>query len=375
MKLHFSKLVSFSWNKTKSLLFPCNFKRWLKILLVVWLSGHAIGLGTQLPNTAKKNAVLEKKETAQASSQSQLQKEAGVSGSSSSASGEVKPFANRENVSPQLKPPSSLKEALSQKPKIPTAVLVLLVLVGILIGLIFAWWVAPFNFILLDLITTDSLQIRKSFAQHRANGNSYFSFSILATLILLGCLAILAFPLIVAPTLRNSFILLVIIILAIFLAVALVILYVLVEDFVLPVMYQNRTSCFAAFKNFFAHQPKVGKILNYLLIKLGFGILSVIIALSMFIIIGICFAIPGIAIGAIGFLLIKIAAFLKPVLAVFGLILLVIAFFAFLLVVSLTTLPVAIFLRTFSLAYLSRLIPDYNLLGCVLPGEESVTGS
>src|SRR3989338_10233114 len=45
-----SSLLSFSWNKTKELLFPFNFKRWLKILFIVWLAGQVGGGGFNLPN-------------------------------------------------------------------------------------------------------------------------------------------------------------------------------------------------------------------------------------------------------------------------------------------------------------------------------------
>lgn len=362
-------IIRFSWAKTKEILFPFELKRWLKILLIVWLAGQAGGMGgnfnlPQRPKPTDRQAQTEKAQPETQSPEQAIQEPARTGESLDDTTG-----------IPQETRPSPVAETGEDRekelPRLPPAVIVLLVLLAIAFFVLFAWLSARFSFIFLDLMVHRDVRIRDSFRMHKPLGNSYFLWSLgfLGVGVAIFLIVILVTAL--ATALAKAFLILFIplLILLILLVIGFVVIGVLVYDFVLPVMYRDGIRTMDALRKLISLKPKAGEIGLFILLLIGFGILAFILALVLTVVVGLATVIVGFLVGLLGSLIVGAIPFLKPILVFIGFLVLVVGILGAIVLLGLITLPIPVFFRAFTLSYLARLVPEYNLLD--LPFSDS----
>ena len=350
-------LLSFSWAKTKELLFPFNFKRWIRILFIVWLSGQAAGLGGgNMPGRRPTAPPPQEEQTQPVQSTAQV-------GQTQVAEGEEPQTNTTVTQEPaDIQEGTETEAETPERPPLNPAVIVALILVMIPIILFFSWLSARFNFILLDLLVNRDVKIRESFRAHKAIGNSYFLWSLAFGLIAIGTFVVVALTMALAAT-GAKVLLWLLIPLFVLLILALVIAGVALIDFVVPIMYRDGIKTMDACKKFLSFKPSWGRIAIYILLKMGLGIAAAIIAFVAVLVIGLAFLIAALVIGIPAGLIAAALPFLKPVFIGLGIVDLMAGILALIVLVGLVTLPIPIFFRAFALSYLFKLFPDYNLLG------------
>lgn len=363
-------IISFAWLKTKHILFPIQFKRWLKIFFIVWLAGQTGGFGNfnvpDLPEE-KEEAVVEQTGGEQISDETTedlAQSPATVTQGEESI--------DETSGIPQTAPTAEGETAPTEEDEIPNVpVGVWLVLIPLVLAsvLSFMWLSARFNFILLDLMQNREVGIKASFQNHKLIGNSYFLWALCYTVVVIG--SVLAMVVLIALLAASVKLLLWLAIpLLILLIFAVVVIGVLVVDFVLPIMYQDKIRCMEACRKFLSLKPAKGQIAIYFLMKIALGVASTIIAFIVGFVVALAFIILALLIGVPGVLLATAVTSLKTVLTVVGIILLIPAILAMIVLIGMITLPIPIFFRAFALAYLAKLIPQYDLLGFFPPTSD-----
>ena len=363
--------MSFAWQKTKEILFPFEPKRWLKIFLVVWLAGHAAGLGGNL-NTPRRN------QPAPATDQTVRTAPNAPQGFQGLQRATGQP--NRQGVfsEPQTQDRSAGEQALENiPPELRTWISILFILfivVVLPIALFFAWLSARFNFIFLELITQRDVRVKEAFRKYKRLGNSYFKWMVgfgLSSMVgLLSGAALIAFSVWAA-----KWFLLIIIPFLIFLIGVLGIIMMLVHDFVLPMMYQDGSQILETVKKFISSKPSWKDLIVYALLKLGFGILSGLLVLFVSFLVGAGALLVGLLIGFAGSFLAGILSFLKPLFFLAGILLFLLTIFIVIILIGLITLPIPVFFRTLALAYFPRIIKSYNLLAIPTSGQDSTFNS
>lgn len=359
-----SSLIRFSWDKTKAILFPFKLKRWLRILVIVWLSGHAAGAGGNL-NVPRQTKPQQEQTQAQTSTQSPAQAQ-------DQAQGEKENEGSETAGIPQTGP-RQIVATPALPTRVPPVFFVIIIPLVIFLVLLFLWLSARFSFIFLDLMVRGEPSIKEGFRTFRSLGNSFFRWS-------LGFAAIgicgLLIPVLIGAALWSfaKWLLFLLIPLTFLFVLAFVLIGVLTGDFVLPIMYRDGVGTMAGWKRFLSLRPAFGQIALYLLIIIGLGIAAGILALIAAIAIGIVAVLIGLVIALPGALMVNAVPFLKPILIVLG-VLAAIALIVFLiLLMGLLTLPIPIFFRAFALSYLVRFGGQYNLLGYPFSGPETVSG-
>jgi hypothetical protein len=377
-----SDMIGFSWKKSLELLMPFRFKRWFKILIIVLFAGAGVhGCNLNLPN--KKASVLtstaspaSRRSTALSSEASNKLSKTLSAGTQFSAGipkvsgGEGKTLGQRSQSPGLAGAGTKVLPGWGRFPAFAPWLVALLIVSSIALAVFFMWLSARFNFILLDVLTTGQDAIKEPFGRHREPGTSYFKWSLAILGISVG--SVLLAALVVATAMAilkwNTVIGVLFMILAVLLALAVLlvlgVISVVVRDFILPIMYSEKIPVMAGIDRFMESQAlSFGKVVKYLLITLGLGILAVIVQG----IVGILAAIGGLIAGAIvaipGFFLVKALPLLKFPLIFLGGFTAMALILAVIVVVSMVMLPVAIFFRMFALAYLTRLYPECDLLG------------
>jgi hypothetical protein len=363
-------MIRFSWKKSLLILMPFNFKRWFKILIIVWLAGAGIG-GC---NFNGRNPAKEKPATAPAAQTDQTSpsvqnQEATVQ---SPASSQPVQKTNEEPAVAQPSSPAGTNGTANKNalPKTNPGIIGALVLLLIAISIFFMWLNSRFNFILLDTLTTGSDVIKEPFVRHRETGNSYFKWSLAFTGCLIGAVIFLGIPFVLGAGILKGNVPLaaVLAILGVLILTCVILGFSVVgsvvHDFVLPIAYQEKISVFAAWKKFMdAGAFRLGSIIKYLLTAFGLSIVIGIIQTIVGLIVLLVFGIAGGLIAIPGFFLIKAIPAIKPILILIGILFAVVLFLMFLIVPGLVMLPAPIFLRAFALSYLTRLYPGCDLLG------------
>lgn len=232
--------------------------------------------------------------------------------------------------------------------------MILLLPLFIFLALLFMWLSARFNFVLLDVITKGEVSIRESFRRHRAIGNSYFRW-----LLMFGILALVTFAALVLLAAGLPILLIITVPLILVAVVGVAVIAMVARDFVVPMMYQDGSAAMTTFKAFFNAKPIGKSFVIYILVRIALAIALSIVILLLSLVLGLLAALI-VLIGAFVFGLISNVI---PIITVLGVVFLVVGVLAFVVLVGLATLPAPIFLRTFAVAYLYRLIPEYNLLG------------
>ncbi len=242
----------------------------------------------------------------------------------------------------------------------------LLAFLALAFVLLATWISCRFNFIVLDFMTRGQVSIKESFLRHRGAGNSFFKISVLYFMASILLFLLLLLLIVLVAKLKMGLMLVVLIPLMLLMILTAVWVMLVVVDFILPIMYQERLSVLGAVDKFFDFEPPIRDIVVYLLLKTGLGIAVLIIAglgiLAAGLVLMFAVAFAGFLFVALSGFLAAALPFLKPLLAAAGFILLVGSIFCTMVVIGMVTLPVAVFFRALALGYLSRLIPAYDLL-------------
>jgi hypothetical protein len=372
-----SNILHFSWSKTKELLLPFEFKRWIKIFVIVMLAGSGGGNFNggnfnppgQTPETQEE---VTQAPATQSTAQSPLQDQLSQLPPQGHALDDVQGIpqqAAQARSGQDTIVPQGLDEG-NQSPfnldQVPMPLLVFVIVLLIFLGILWMWLSSRFNFILLDFMKTRELSIRKSFSERRTLGNSYFKWSLGFLALTIGIGFLLMIPIVIGPAL-----LIVSIPLVTVLGVVAAVIGTCVPDFVLPIMYQDQRLCMDSCKRFLSLKPGIGPIALYLLLKIGLGIAAAIVSMIVALLIFLAILIVGLMIGLLGNGLIAMIPALKGLLTVLGVIFLILGTLCALIAIGVATLPIPIFFRALSITYLVRLLPDYNLFGFSSPGTEA----
>jgi hypothetical protein len=236
-----------------------------------------------------------------------------------------------------------VNEAISQ---IPHPILVfgvsLLILVVLALIVLFAWLRARGGFMLIDCIVKNRASIAEPWHEFRKEGNSYFLFSLVVTVVFIIFAAVIALPLIILAIKGRYYLHLhhdrldVYVILAIaawvFVILLVIIAWALIASFMLPVMYRRRCRAYEAFRAalslIMAHP---GEILLYCLFLIVLAIATGLISC-----LAICATCCIAALPYIG---------------------------------TVILLPVFILFRSFSLAFLRQFGADYDVWATFMPPE------
>ncbi len=385
------EMIRFSWKKSREILFPFHFKRWLKILVIVWLAGAGIqGFSTNYKAPAKpaKPSFAPQKGAMPTLPPGMLAQLTGKTPQAPPTVGTSGPSTEQVQASPQkgMSPFSVSQNAdhiakpgvKTERPKSKVSpVLVALVVAGMIaFGLFFAgffmWLSSRFNFVLLDTIITRDPAIKEPFKKQKAAGNSYFVWSLAFSGIVLAAFLIAGVIGLVLLGIAKGHVALSVIfgILAgvLLLAILLVMIFVgtLMRDFVLPVMYREKIPAMSAMNKFLeADTFAFGKVFQYLLVVLGLWILALIVQGIVGILVLIGALIAGGIVAIPGVLLFKALPLLKLPLIIFGILAAIALILAVIVAIGMVMLPVVIFFRVFALAYLTRLYPSCDLMGFI----------
>lgn len=392
------EMIRFSWAKSREILFPFNFRRWLKVLIIVWLAGAGIqGFGAnfktpvkpakptfafpKIPPPKPLPPVIPPQIIAK------MSQVPSVRTPSLPSSGIPAPSVEQVQMPPKEIAPAAhesaerilnLREKM-ERPKRKTSPALFALLVAGMAALgtgsvalivFFLWLSCRFNFVLLDTIISGKPAIKEPFKKYKEAGNSYFAWT----------LAFLGISLLVLSTAGlagaglwviakgNAGLSVVSWIFAGFPAFIMILAIIVVgatmHDFVLPIMYREKIPAMRALDKFLkAGAFRFGKVLQYLFVVFGLWIFATILQG----LVGILAAIGGLIAGGIvaipGFILFKALPFLKLPLIVLGGLLAIAFILAVVVVIGIVMLPVAIFFRVLALAYLTRLYPECDLSG------------
>ncbi len=386
------KMIGFSWAKSREILFPFNFKRWLKILVIVWLAGAGIqgfSANFKVPTKQARSSSVPQKIAIpklppgmlpqRVEKMSQIPPAVGTLGSSTKQGQAlpqkgVRPLSISQDSDRIAKLKAKMEHTKHKTGPVMLAVLVAgisLLGIGLVALMVFFLWLSSrFNFVLLDTLVTQEPVIKKPFKKHEEAGNSYFKWLLAFLGISLGVFLVIgligAGLLGIAKGHMALSITLGIFIgfLALVILLGIIIIGILMRDFVLPVMYREKIPAMSALNKFLkAEAFAFGKVFRYLLVILGLWILATIIQS----IVGILAVIGGVIAGGMvaipGVILLKALPLLKLPLIVLGSLVAIALILAIIVVVGMVLLPVVIFFRVFALAYLTRLYPDCDLLG------------
>lgn len=329
-------------------------------MVIVWLAGHSAGLGGnyRFPQQPKPNPQQSQEKQVQLVNQG-TPKQPSVQGETS-LSGDPTASEQKVAIAPT---PLSVKTSSDFKLS-PSAIVAILIATPFVIALalFFGWLSARFNFVFIDLLVRRDIRIRESFRTYKTFGNSYFLWSLGFTLIAILVLGLSILGIIFSAA-KAKALLLLFVPLALFALLAALVVVLLVSDFVLPMMYRESSlNTMEGLKKFFSFRAGIGRIAFYFLIKIGLGILAGIFALVIALVIGIAAFVIGLLIALLGSLLLGVLPILKPILIAVGIIGITVGVLAIIILLSFATLPISIFFGTFTLSYLARLIPTYNLL-------------
>jgi hypothetical protein len=246
------------------------------------------------------------------------------------------PYNEREDA-------HKLNETIGQ---IPHSVLITgicaLIAVVLFLVVLFAWLRARGRFMFIECIVKNRGAIAEPWREFRTEGNSYFLFSLMATVCLMLLAALLSAPL-VYVAIRGRFYLslhrdrlepyvLLIIALWVFVILLIVFAWALVVNFMVPVMYRRRCRAYEAFRaatSLIARHP--GEIVLYCLFLIVLAVASVMV--------GCVVTCATCCIAAIPY------------------------------VGTVILLPVFVLLRSFSLLFLRQFGPEYDVWASFTPSE------
>ncbi|MFH1359519.1 MAG: hypothetical protein ABIJ41_00585 [Candidatus Omnitrophota bacterium] len=370
MKIDFSPIIKFSFERTKTILFqPFNLRKWVTLALIAWLSGQlSIGGGNGGGNFfQKRDSAPSETETSWQLSTPDFHLASDVM--------EEKKFVHLA-ASSGLDEFKQMIESIKSNPIVLAIGGIVILFVSILVMLL-AWIGSIFFFVFLDDIIKNKVNIKQPFIQLRGLGTSYFLWNLVFGLVFLVLFAGLGFGCFQSLSQAGVFehaseigffrilgIAAPFLFIFAFLFIVSMLIHWFVQNFVLPIMFKNNISIMRAWPEAFVLlKINLKEILLYLLICMGFAIagsiLAMIIGLIILLIVGFLVVLLGFA---IYFALNLLPSTLQVILGVIFAILGGIFLFLLFLSVNFLFLPIPVFFRTFNLKFLGELEPRYNLL-------------
>jgi len=359
-------LIWKSIDRTKLILFqPFDIKKWLKLLLIACLAG-AMGIGSGISGTGNDDVDIF---------------EQAMVHSSSMAYAQDWPVVEKETSD---SPWSAFKNELSSLGW-PNWVIAVFVLIILAFGLLLMWLAARFKFIWYDSIVYNVAEIVKPFRKYRPHGNSLFRLFVvlgIVTLIFSGLMLAWVYSIadsaglledgidwswrlgiekFGAPLLISAVFILVFLTFQLF-----------VNQFVVPIMAMDNVSFQLAWSKFMTVlKANVKDLFVYLAVTAGLLMAAgFLVMIVMFILLFIILLLAGF-IFIIAYYLIVTLLKAKMLFTIFTVMIgtpFIIALVLFTLSIS---LPVAVFLRYFSLYYLTSLNCGYSPLDLVVDDEMS----
>jgi len=349
-KYSYGRLIHMSWKRTAEILFRSfSIKKWIMLGIIVLLAGQVGGFNFNINGN---KADFEKAIT-------QITKGASVPADLSSSEGPSMP-----NIRTLL--------AFGN----PKKAILLLMIIGsvlLLLGvLLFLWmWVqANFSFVFVESVVKNDASFRVPFHKNKPQGNSYLMWNIFfssAAILLLSVIIIPPVVTIVKSGMlmgRTAFdmarifsIISPYITPLIVIIVALVLVAMIVVDFILPIMYRKKISILSAWPVFLRLLSKnFGDVLLYFLVKLGLGILAILVSIAVAILGIICLLL----IGGISWLLGWLIYLIIPQAAKAGALIVLVTLGIGILIIlaglfTLLFLPIPIFFRLFSIYVLGSM--------------------
>lgn len=409
-------MIRFSWMKSREILFPFKFRRWFKILIIVWLAAagvQAISMNITIPPlpkpTLQKNRApkhipvvlpqamkpivtpkipaMSALPAAKMPSPFEIPPASAPSSPKGRASSEIAEAANSPAPAPSLEKMMKNFESFDSKRPVPRKtkttrprfkmdpsfaglLMAGLVLAGAGFFVFFMWISSRFKFVLLEVLVTRNLAIRGPFALHGEAGNSYFKWALVFWGILIAIVAIsgiIATGLLALAKWNAAFSLSIgilsgLVLIGILTSVG--VLGVVMRDLVLPVMYLEKTKTMKTISKLFKTATfSWGNIFQYLFLIFGFWIVASVIQGLIGVLAAVSALIAGGIVAVPGIILVKILPFLAIPMIILGSLAAFALVLAVIIVIGMVMLPVAIFFRVFTLAYLTRLYPECDLLG------------
>jgi hypothetical protein len=409
--------IRFSWVKTRSILFPFNFRRWFKIWIMASFALVGIGgcsISLKFPEPLQKNQLVRSsskflprkiaqifpkelsnpqfRDAKQMSlgvmakgGQKQADFRAASTGFAETSSGSHPRQAAYRAESVQTEEQKQLAAKVaelkdrdparrSQKAKMPPWILawgfIIAVPVGVGAVIFIVWMSARFNFVLLETLITGKTNIRESFVRNREQSDSYFRWSLGFLAIAFGFLLILSgLGILIAVFLKGKTFLIISLVtlwLVVFAAGAVTFTAIgtLVRDFIIPLGFREKKTVVETLRNFSpVLRNRWIEVAKYLMLMFAFIILAAIVQSVVGALAAIGGAITGGILAVPGVILLKAFPFLQVPLMALGICIFLGLIVAVIMTIGLIMLPAVIFLRMFALTYLTRLYPECDLLG------------
>jgi len=357
-------LIGKSVDRTILILFkPFLLKKWLLLLLIASLAGAIGGGGNSIGGGDTRS------KEAEAAQEDSLFK--GYTGAEKSEDGS------------KQKSGSAAQDLLKASPEKGTGVTWLAVVLGVIAGagllaliVIMIWVGARFRFVWYDAIVKNDASIREPLRKYKSEGASLFKFFIIILAAALLFFAVIGLWVFLAGSASGVFteeaslsfkegvkIFLLPLLALVIGVIALIILDIFIDDFVVSIMAIDRSAFLSAWRKFMNIAQRNKKdITLYIFVLIGLVILSGALTLIMGLLCMIAILIAGGLLFGLPYLL--IVTFLKLKILYFIIaIVMGIPFIAgvFLLLLSIH-LPFAVFFRSFSLYFLTSLQEGYSPL-------------
>ncbi|MFC1590544.1 hypothetical protein ACFL42_03540 [Candidatus Omnitrophota bacterium] len=372
-EIPFSTLISKSVDRTMLILFrPFNLKKWLLLLFIAYMAG-AIGGGNG--SGGGRGGGTPPKEAEAQEERSIFNEYSSKESDKAPAPAVNAPAEEKSGALAGLLPGPS---ADKQPPSAGFLVLVITPIVILIFGLVvlLTWLSARFRFIWYDSMVKNDASVKGPFIQYKTEGDSLFRFFLLlllVTLLALGVIGVWAFftgsvsGIFGAGTQPSIDVIYKVFILPIIalgvVIITLVVFTVFIDDFVVTIMAMDRSLFLPAWRKFLEifRQNRKDFIL-YLLVLLGLGILSGVIALIIAIVCILAILIAAAVVFGLPYLIIGALLKANIVFVIYAVIAgIPFAIAAILLLLS-VNLPFAVFFRNFSLHYFSSLKCGYQPL-------------
>jgi len=364
--VRFAEVIEASIEWAATVLFrPFNPKKWLILGFVAMLAGQMAG--SSFHSSSGYN------------NQKHKQAEAATI-SKASISPAPSPYS-------KIEPPkafSKIRDYLQAKNPLLLIIIILISLAILTFMVIMFWLSARFNFIFLEDVVKNDASIRTPFKANKEIGNSLFLFSLAFAAIFIALLGLIIWLCIWTLIKLGAFdktaavgfwrIFLTCLpygLLALLLLIVTAIIGVIINDFVLVVMFKDKVKIMQAWPKALsiisAHKTD---LIKYIFIKLGLGICCAIISgiLNLAVFLGLLF--PAGITAAIFYLIYLIVPLTLRFLYFIILFIVAVPVLLFLIYCLMCLyLPFAVFFRTLSLKFISRLDPNYNLFNYTLNKE------
>lgn len=372
--IKFSYLIAQAAEHSKLLLFkPFSLKKWLILAFIAYMSG-AMGMGSGSGMGPKKN--IKTAEAAQDSINIQISHNeeipADVSNISYNYSRYIDTQYNKAIVKENFRLNAASIQDFTKKIKESFSGAggagAFLIITGIflVIGLVvlFIWLSARFKFIWFESIVKNDASIKTPFKNYEKEGNSLFKFFLILIACFMGLLLLMAACGILIYSGPHFVIALSISIVIFIIAVILFILLgVCIEQFVVPIMALEKCSFVSAWKKFTPIlKSNATDIALYFLVLLGLYIASIILSFILFIGVTLAALLCALVIFGAPYLILAVLLKAKIIFYVISLIFFIPFITVFILAIVSVKLPFAVFFRSFSLYYFASLNCGYSPL-------------